>query len=385
MPDKRLHHVRIGADSQRPGESSSTTNLAALGILSGGSSVESLSLDPGQRRLEATVKGTYAEMVASEIEELFAAPQFGPVVYCTPNAEAPEDGYYVLEDGTFARANTRSEEVQQVGGTIREAGTKGDDWRALRASESQVEHDEQWGNSTAAVVSLPAVATKVQWLNEETRDRAPASAVAARTAQFGEVDDYNLADGEAAVGASNPTLIYDLDYADEVSVGQRVYDTRGFASKYDTNGERRWMVVTRPQHDFDDAIVLDSGALRLKLDEVGQTIAAEEWDAGSSSWTSVSLTNDSAWSLFDVDVVEIGMVRAEAQLTFSAGSDLFALDAIVTRGADAVLFDNPQIDEDGNGPATPSGIVDWLDPIAASTLVATGETKGLVSRDDVRR
>jgi len=381
MPDKRLHHVRIGADSQRPGESSSTTNLAALGMLSGGSSVESLSLDPGQRRIEATVKGTYAEMVASEIEELWAAPQFDPIVYCTPSGAAPEDGYYILEDGTFSRANTRSEEVQQISGTVREAGTRGDDWRALRTSKSDQSHDEQWGNDTTATVAVPAVASKVQWYNEESRVRKPATATSTRAAEFGDVSVYDLADGTDAVGAENPMFIYDIDYVEETRVGLRVYDTRGNASKYDADGERQWMVVTRPQHDFDDSILLDSGCIRLTLDEAAGTIAAETWDDGSSSWTSVSLTNDSSWSLFDVDVVEIGMVRAVAQLTFSDGTDLYALDAIVGRGADAVLFAIP----DGEDPPIPGGLVDWLDPIAASTIYDTGETKGLVDRQEVRR
>jgi len=142
------------------------------------------------------------------------------------------------------------------------------------------------------------------------------------------------------------------------------------------------MVVSRRQHDFADPIVLDTGVLRLKLDEPAGTISAEEWDATNSSWNAVGLTNNSSWSLFDVDLTSIGMVSAEAQLTFSDGSSLFALDAILGRGDDAVLFDNPQADD---GEPIPQGLLDWLDPIAASTVVATGETKGLVSRQEVRR
>jgi hypothetical protein len=383
MPSKRLHHVRVSADSQRSSEATSTTNIAAQGILnSGGSSVEALSLDPGQRRLEASIRGTHAEMVASEIEELFGAPGISKVVYCAPDGGSPEDGYYVLEEGSFSRANTAEKRVQQISGTVRHAGTRNSDWRALTTSQSQVDHAEQWGNSTAAMVTLPALANKAQWHNEETGAKAPASPVSTRPTEFGDVDVYDLADGENAVGASNPTLIYEIPYADDYRGGLRVYDTRGNGSKTDADGNRQWMVVSRRQHDFADSIVLDTGVLRLKLDEPAGTISAEEWDATNEVWSAISLTNDSSWSLFDVDLTSIGMVSAEAQLTFSDGTELFALDAIVTRGADAVLFDNPQADD---GEPIPQGLLDWLDPIAASTVVATGETKGLVSRQEVRR
>jgi hypothetical protein len=381
MPDKRLHHVRVSADSQTESESTSTANLAAQGLLGGGgSAIEALSLDPGQRRLEATIRGTYAEMVASEIEELFAA-SIGKVVFCTPDGGSPDDGYYVLEEGSFSRANTQSAQVQQVSGTIRRAGTANSEWRALTSEQSQVDHDEQWGNDTTATVTVPAVANKVQWVNEETQARAPATATSTRTAEFGDVDVYDLANGTNAISADNPTLIYDIDYVDETRVGLRVYDTRGNDAKKDAGGERQWMVVSRRQHDFADPIVLDTGVLRLKLDEPAGTISAEEWDATNSSWNAVGLTNNSSWSLFDVDLTSIGMVSAEAQLTFSDGSSLFALDAILGRGDDSVLFAIP----DGESAPIPSGIVDWLDPIAASTVYATNESKGLVSRQEVRR
>jgi hypothetical protein len=382
MPDKRLHHVRVSADSQRSSEATSTTNIAAQGILnSGGSAVEALSLDPGQRRLEASIRGTHAEMVASEIEELFGAPGISKVVYCAPDGGSPEDGYYVLEEGSFSRANTAEKRVQQISGTIRHAGTRNSQWRALRTEQSQVEHDEQFGNDTTARVTLPSLVSKAQWFNPETQARAPATEASTRTAEFGDVDVYDLSDGSNAVSADNPTLIYEIPYADDIRVGVRVYDTRGNDSKTDSNDNRQWQVVARPQHDFADPVVLDSGVLRVELDEAAGTITAETWESSTSSWSAVGLTNNSSWSLLDVDLTHVGMIRVDAQLTFSDGSSLYALDAILGRGDDSVLFAIP----DGESAPIPSGIVDWLDPVAASTVYATAGQKDLIDRQEVRR
>jgi len=129
---------------------------------------------------------------------------------------------------------------------------------------------------------------------------------------------------------------------------------------------------------------MSSNALiRLRLDEPNGTLEAEEWDDANTTWTTVGLGSSQppTVSLFDVDLMDIAMVRDRAQLTFDVGGSLFALNAILNRGYGAVQFTVP---ENETGPI-PDDLENWLSPIASTSIADPNASKTLVARKEVRK
>ena len=80
------------------------------------------------------------------------------------------------------------------------------------------------------------------------------------------------------------------------------------------------------------------------------------------------------------------MVRDRVQVTFDVSEtdsdrDLFALDAILSSGADEVLFTVP----DGEDGPVPDALEEWLEPISSESIVDAQPTKTLISRSEVRK
>ena len=201
-----------------------------------------------------------------------------------------------------------------------------------------------------------------------------------------------------------PTLIYEIDYADEVSAGCRVYDTLGEDEKFDENGTRQWQTVFLTDHDVDYPLVVDNGLLRLWLDEHDGTLEAEGWNPDGDllesglygeglygeglyygtedgQWEQIALEQPDDVELFDIDVCAIGMVRDCVQLTFDVDGDLFVLDAIIHTGHDAVQFHMPKNE---TGPI-PAALESWLEPVASESIADPQAAKTLLSRNEVRR
>jgi hypothetical protein len=353
-----------------------------------GAAVESLSSEAADLRLEGQYRWgeNYSTMLAMELDELSDSSLPALPLY-RPEGSYENAGYYEIESADVEPLHANRRDVWQFSLSLTSVGGRASHFRTVLPNPSQVDHDEQWGNDLTEIVGIPSTVSKVRWFDADSSTVAAASSVGTCSGQNIDIDEYDLDDGRSALGLADdatPTLIYDVNYHDDARAGVRAYDTRGYDAKFANSGygPRQWQTIHSTRHDIDDPIVISNGCLRLELDEAAGTITAETWDSSTSSWSAVGLTNNSSWSLLDVDLTHVGMVRVDAQLTFSDGSSLFALDAILGRGADAVLFDNPQADD---GEPIPQGLLDWLDPIAASTVVATGETKGLVDRQEVRR
>jgi hypothetical protein len=384
--DLKLYTLVATGAGQTDRENNLRQQIASSGVLNqDGGNIEQIASEPADQQIRGHYRARYAAKMAQELEEL-ASSGLGPlpVTALSDSVSTALDGYYEIESADIAPPRAATEAVQRYDVSLSKKGTRNSAWRALETNPSQVDHDEQWGNDTTELVGMPSTASKVRWYRDETSAVAPASATSTRQAELGDVEIFDLADGRSALSLSSDQdlwLIYDIDYGAEETVDIRVWDTRGYDSKHDNDGGLQWAKLFNTQHDFDDLVVLDSGVLRLELDEAAGTITAETWESSTSSWTSVGMSNDSSWSLLDVDLTHVGMVRVDAQLTFSDGSSLYALDAILGRGDDSVLFAIP----DGESAPIPSGIVDWLDPVAASTVYATAGQKDLIDRQEVRR
>lgn len=380
MSDLQLYTLVVASASQTELRNQQRQELAQAGVLDqDGGVAEQLSSNPGDQTLNGVYRGRFAEKMATEIDELSSAAGFEAVPLAGIDGSTPIDGYYVVEEADVRPAQAQTGNAQRYDLTLTEMGTRNSHWRAVETNRRQVDHD--WGNDLDALVGVPATAGKVQWYNPDDGSKELASPVNTHSAELGDVEIYDLNDGEAAVGTSNPTLLYEISYREEENTDCRVYDTRGHGSKLDTDGNLQWQKVFSTQHDFDDELVFDTGRLRLRPDEGAGTLEAEEWDATNEVWSDVGLTQPSTTELFDVDLTSITMLRDQAQLTFDVDGSLYALDAILHAGHEDVLFAIP---ENESGPI-PTDLQDWLSPIASTTIVDPQATKTLVSRREVRK
>lgn len=113
------------------------------------------------------------------------------------------------------------------------------------------------------------------------------------------------------------------------------------------------------------------------------------WDfAGDGTGISKTITIDrlagpSDWQLADADVTRIGLGRVAFQFDFQNAADgsTYALDGRLARGMDAVQWTVPT----GESALPPSGLKDYLDPIATESVQTPSEEAGLRERAEVRQ
>lgn len=377
MTDKRLYGLPIPNDAQTSTSGETRRNVAAQGSLSDDPSpVEAISLEPGERSLTVQYRARYAELLAESLEQLFDAGSIEEVPYYGVDRQTPQDGYYTLERSSPSQPDPRIDGVHETQGVLRKAGTRNSHWRSVASTPAQVEND--FGTDTTAYIGVPATAEKIRWFNRETGGTESGSVVVTRAAEHGDVDIYDA----DTVSFSTPVLIYDLAYDQEGRVDPVAYDTNGNDSKTDSDGVVQWQAVFRSENEFEGDAVFDNGLLRLVFDEPGQSLSAEEWDAGNETWNAVSL-GTSDWVLFDLDLTRISPARIEGQVGFenTADGSLYSLDMVLARGADAVLWMRPDNEPD----PTPSGLVNKLDPIADRSIVDLQDAQTLTARGEVRK
>jgi len=348
--------------------------LAELGLLGGAGAVESIASDPGEQALIGVAAGEYAALAASEIEELFASGVDAVPYARTDGTDPQQDGYYALRDVTLRRSTPLDDRLQRYDGTLIKKGTRASHWRAVETSVGQVDHP--FGNDDRALVGVPSTASKVRWYDAETSATSEPSIVATRSADLGDVD---LVDARSAP-YDYPTLIYDLDYDDDGDIDALVADTRGRSEETSAGGQYQYQRVYLPGHEYRQSeIVIENGLVRLVIDTDAQTLSAERWDDGASTWTSQSL-GTSDWSLYDASVREIGMAQVRARIEFAdttqSPTAYCTLDCYLARGLEDPLWDE-------TGTPTPSGLVDLLDPVASELIYQSGATKTLVDRSEV--
>jgi len=383
MTDLLLYTLAIPGDSQSGLPNRLQQQLATSGLLDqDGGVVEQLSSEPGDQTISGYFRAQYADLMANELEELGQASGFADLPLGGMGESTSADGYYSLESADVEQVAPQTPLLQRYDMTLRHRGTQKDQWRALDPSPTQLDR-ESWGNATTRYVGVPAAASKVQWYNSGGDSRQLASPLETRSAELGGVDIYDLDVGETAVGATEPTLIYEIPYTAEEDVDCRVWDTRGTSAKLDANGDVQWQKVFSTQHDFSSEIVIDNGRFRLRLDEPNGTLEAETWDDTAGSWSTVGLESSqpASTTLFDVDFEAIAMARAQAQLTFDVDGSLFALEVSLSRGLDGIQAGIPE----GESGPIPTDLETWLSPIVLDSIVDTNASKTLVARREVRR
>ncbi|ELZ12505.1 hypothetical protein C478_10526 [Natrinema thermotolerans DSM 11552] len=328
---------------------------------------------------DVAVDGPDGRRRGAELEHLLSQPMFAPVAVSIPS-QPDLEGYYVGSsvDRDVVLSQEGGDDHHVVPLTLSRAGTSGSHYRALETRPVDDEIDHPYGNDTTLLVGLPAVAKQVQWFDPEGETRQLASPIETRSAEGGDVEIYDLADGEAAVGTGSPALVYAIALEAEGDVDVGVFDTQGSGDRAD------WAQIFSPKTGLTGSeVVMCNGLIRLRLDEPNSTLEAQRWDATNTTWTTVGLEADqpSTVELFDVDLETVAMARDRAQLTFTVDGSLFALDAILARGDKDVLFTIPPNE---SGPI-PADLENWLSPVASSSVVDPNASKDLVARSEVRR
>ncbi len=406
MTDLLLYTLVIPQDSQSDLLNRLQQQLATAGVLDqDGGVVEQLSSEPGNQTISGLYRDQFAAKMAAELEELAQASGFDELPVASLDGATSTNGYYSLERADVDQVQPHTSLVQQFDLSLTKKGTQNKHWRALETNPRQVDHD--FGTDLAAEVAVPAAASKVQWYNPADGSRPSATPVETRSAELGDVDIYDLTDAPwyDPFGEDPPTLLYEVPYIDEEATDVRVYDTLGAEQKLNAEYDLQWQKVFSTQHDFGGEVVIDTGLLRLRLDEGAGTLEAERWDpdatqtvegtgtygdglygeglyAGQSGdWVDAGLSQPADVSVFDVDLVEISMATVRAQVLLDDSGTLFALDVVLDRGVQDALFSIP---ENESGPI-PTALQDWLSPIATTTLVDPQAEKTTVARDTTRK
>jgi hypothetical protein len=385
---KQLYSSPLPEASNTTESDSLGQQLSELGLLdSDSAAVESVSSEAADLSLDGQYRWgeEYATMVASELDELADASLSQLPLY-QREATYQNQGYYEVESANVEPLHANRRDVWRYSLSLTFVGKRGSKFRAVSTNVWQPDHP--WGNTMEALVGIPAGARKVRWLDPESKQVEPATPVRTASGKQLDIDLYDVEAGENALGSSDPTLIYDTTYSDDVLGSVRVYDTRGYSAKIADGGSgpRQWQIVHSTEHDIQNPVVLSNGSLRVRLDEDGTPdIQAEAWDDSLESWVAVDAVetegSNTDWELYDVDLTGIGMQNVRCQLGFEHPTEgLYELNASLQVGQESVLFWRPASLEE----AVPSGLETWLDPIAAGWILDPQPDRGLVDRSEVR-
>ncbi|PSP80163.1 hypothetical protein BRC81_02945 [Halobacteriales archaeon QS_1_68_20] len=380
MPDRKLYTIAIPADIQTRSRPQTQRQLSKSGVVAGGNAqAEAVSLDPNEVRIEGTIRDfQFGQLRATELEELFGAPDISTVPYYVVDERHPRDGYYALEQVVPEPPAPQEENIQRVDGRLTRRGSHSSHWRAAETTIDPVEND--FGTTQEARIGIPTAAAKVRWFDPATKQRDSATPVTSTTGEFGTVDVF---DAEAAP-YEDPVLLYEIAYADDPRADVMVWDDRGHGSRDDGSGAPQWQKVFQRDHEYQGERVVSNKLLRLTFDESANTLSAEQWNDTSDTWGSVAL-GTSDWELFDADLTFIGLARVEGQIEFrnpaTSPTSYYALDMSLASGATAARWTRPPNESD----PTPSGLVTLLDPIADGTILDPQSTRSIVERTEVQK
>lgn len=332
--------------------------------------------EPGSTSVSGVFGGAAAAELATALAELGnpADEGFRTVpIYAEGTREGPvEDGYYTLQ-----RVRTQPEQPSATGPLARyelgleRVGTRQSQWRAVETAPIALESDFATGESPT--VAIPTGQADRWWFDAASGGLEPASPTTTVATAGGDVDVFD----PTAASVSEPTLLYDVDYAVQPETDCVLWDRYGSASKTGVDGIVQWRPVYSRAHEPRGALVASTRRFRLVLDAETGLLGAESYSNGS--WSDVSL-GQSSWTLSLVDITGLDPAVLQLQCWFSDGDGVYTLNARLRRGADGVVWSIPPNEQ----PPTPPGLVDLLDPTATDSYEVAGATTTTRARSEVR-
>ncbi|WP_231990836.1 hypothetical protein [Natronobacterium gregoryi] len=328
---------------------------------------------PSLGPVQVTFNGEEASRASLELEELLNSLKIGPLAI----ADAPHaglEGYYWSPSISRDMRTSGEQGIVTLDPSFALAGRRGSHRRAIETAPSD-DVDHEYGNDLEALIALPATARLAEWLDPESKTTDPATPLETVETARGELELYDAKDGPD-LDTTQPVLTADIPYSDDSIGDVYVWDL------YDSDEVAEGRRVSLPAHDPAGPIALDTGRLRLVLDQYSGTIQADEYDP-DNGWSDVGLEDDQPASveLVVVDVATIEAPRARGQLRFDVDGDPYYLDVIASGGHDSVLVTIP----DGESGPIPTSLEEWLEPIASERIVDPQSSKTLVDRQEVRR
>lgn len=399
MTIRQLHAIRIVEHLQGGPRSSQRRRLATAGALGEDrAAVESVAPEAGQQQFRHLAIGEHAALIATSVEQLASASGIGAVPYSSDGERDPQrDGYYSVSDEQTERPVASDDRVQRIDISLTRAGTIGSVWRAVAANPDPV--DNPFGNSAGAEIGVHADADKVRWF-DAIATGAVEDATVQRTVS-GERADVDIYDATEP-SFSQPRLIFSLGYQREYEADVHLWDDRdrsktvtvdtgtssqvgsavvGEATVGSGQTALRWQRVYSTEHDYVGTPVAETGRLRLSFDEDAGRLRAERWSESDQTYELVEL-GQSPWRLYDVDITHVSLARIKAQVEFedTSASSLTThnLNVSIKRGYDDALWTVPL-----NGSSPPQGLIDRLDPIAATQGSDASADMTLIERTEV--
>lgn len=382
MAHSYIYTLVIPEDAKTNTTADGRREVRSPGLIGGGTpSAQAAGLNPGSRRLAATLRGQRSDVMAEEVRELWDAPDYERVPYFSSGAVREGDGYYVLEDVTVEPIETRqAASAHTITGGMEKVGTRSSHLRRVDTVPAVIEND--FGNTDLTEIGVASAATRVRWWEPQTGSLEVATPVRTEQGEFSDVDVFEVSNTTlSGVGDAAAPLVYDLVYAEEGRVDVGLWDTRN-TTKTDANGNVQWQKVFTHEHEFEGEAVLDNGLLRVRVDATAGTISAEAWNETTTAWEAVAL-GTSDWVPDDLDVYRVEPADVSAQVEFrnTVDNSLYALNVSLKRGwTDALCVRAP-----GESGTTPAGLQTLLDPIASPSLNDPDETTALAEREEVRK
>jgi len=412
---------RIGADVQQAGL-----------LEAGGTSVQNVATENVDFQKAGRIQygPTLSRKVAEELDSLSeSAYTTLPLYDASEDTLARKRGYYEVARVEVNPAQESRDDAYQYDVQLTKSGTREDSRRAVETHVGAI--DSVFGDADATPsVAIPESATDVRWFDDAEGTEA-ATATDTVQAEYGTVALYD----PTSASTTDPTLTYDVDFADDGPTDVRVYDSRDrvkFAATASGADVNTWVHAYHTGYQFDGAAVIDTGRFRLALggdtqlvsDDTlqealtvsdGETVtvgteetrtdgtltvesggtfsvesggthvltgegsldgfAAAEYDADSDEWAGVALDATTDWVLAAWSLTRIRPARTQLQTAWSDGDTEARLNATLERGSDGVVWWTPE-----NADAPPSGLADVLEPTARKTDDVARPTQSLIER-----
>ncbi|MFB6237514.1 MAG: hypothetical protein ABEH81_04000 [Halopenitus sp.] len=394
-----LYALTVPDNSQQNTGTNTGINISAQGAISGGqSSVTSVSTNPDDETVQGQYAHKYAQMMATELLELVTSPDINEVPYFNPSESAQIDGYYAPESVDVSPVEPQVPSIQEFRTQLKHVGTRESHRRVAETSPDTV--TTPFGSAAQGLLALPTTAEKVRWYNPT--DGTVQDATVVRT-EPGEHVDVDLYDVTAAPG-SKPRLTYKAPY-EEWKSDVRVWDEHArrkrTVSGYEgvavddadaVVGEAKvgreqitepaWGRVFRTDHEWRGEPLVETGRLRLGVDEETGALKAWSWDNVDERYEFTAL-GDSVWRADDVDVRRLGLERVDVQVEFrdvyDTDSSTYSLVAQLRRGRGGALWKVPP----NESTPAPTGVTDRVAPIAVDDDTDAGEVAGVIERQEV--
>jgi len=363
-------------------------DLAETGLLTTDTvDVEQLTNQAGDLSLSGRYRPPYipadrVQMVADEFESLIAG-SLGPLPLfdqTDPTATSGQTGWYEVADGSVSPAHPSQPDVQEWSISLSRVGSRGTHWRAVRTAPIDPNNAFTATSARGETIYLPQSARKPQWYDAESGTTTPASVATTRNLRDVSVDGFDITNGPG----SAPTLLYEVPYDDDVAGVYAFLQPSGVNLRYDDNGNRNWPAIFNTGADIaptTGTLVIDTRGCTFAINTAAPVIKVREWDNSQDEYVELSPgpfpTN---WSPLDADLVDIGVHRVVADITFEDGSDTYTLRVRLRFGAERPTFSPAPRESD----PVPTELVDFFDPVHGQSQTIAQPTRDVVARRDLR-